>query len=119
MASETQQTVELQRSVRYGRLLIGGAIIGALLATLVTLLSPIPQKAMYTMAQISGFMLLIGGVVGLALGGVVALILTAVAKRRRGTGVLQHVEGTGPEFAEPEVSAPEQAEAPADSAVRE
>ncbi|MFC5337974.1 hypothetical protein [Leucobacter denitrificans] len=91
MASETQQTVELQRSVRYGRLLIGGAILGGALGALITLFFPIPEGALYTMRQIAGFMLLIGAVIGLAIGGVLSLVLTAVAKRKRGTAVVDHV----------------------------
>ena len=97
MASETQQTVELRRTVRYGRLLIGGAIVGAAIASLVTLLFPIAEGAMYTLGQVTGFMLLIGGVIGLALGGVVALVLTSVAKRNQGTGVVAHAQVTEPD----------------------
>ncbi|MGO3146278.1 MAG: hypothetical protein ACTIJ6_01225 [Leucobacter sp.] len=91
MASEIQQTVELRRTVRYGRLLIVGAIVGAAIASLVTLLFPIAEGAMYTMGQIAGFMLLIGGIIGLAIGGVIALVLTSVAKRNQGTGVVSQV----------------------------
>ncbi len=91
MASETQQTVELQRSVRYGRLLIGGAVLGGAIGSLITLFFPIAEGALYTMRQIAGFMLLIGAVVGLAAGGVLSLVLTAVVKRKHGTGVVEHV----------------------------
>lgn len=110
MSSETQQTVELQRSVRIGRILIVGAIVGAVVGALVTTLFPVPGEALYTMGQIAGFMLLIGGVVGLALGGVLALILSAVAKRKRGTAVLEHTtvvgEGLEPDPASVPASAP-------------
>lgn len=113
MSSETQQTVELQRSVRIGRILIVGAIVGAVVGALVTTLFPVPGEALYTMGQIAGFMLLIGGVVGLALGGLLALILSAVAKRKRGTAVLEHTTVVG-EGLEPDPAAP--ASAPADPA---
>ncbi|GAA1326264.1 hypothetical protein ACFSWE_12875 [Leucobacter albus] len=95
MSSETQQTVELQRSVRIGRLLIVGAIIGAVVGGLVTTLFKVPEGALYTVGQIAGFMLLIGGAVGLTLGGVLALILSAVAKRKRGTAVIEHTTVVG------------------------
>lgn len=88
MAHETLQTVELQRSVRYGRILIGGAVLGGAVASLVTLLFPVKEGALYTMGQIVGFMLLVGGVIGLALGGLLALVLTLVARRNRGSGVI-------------------------------
>ncbi|KAM9863472.1 hypothetical protein ACI1US_00629 [Leucobacter sp. BZR 635] len=112
MSTETQQTVELQRSVRIGRLLIVGAIVGGIVGALVTTLFPIPEGSLYTMGQIAGFTLLIGGVVGLTLGGVLALILSAVAKRKRGTAVLEHtvVVGEGVEPAEPAATTDEKAE---------
>lgn len=98
MSHETQQVVQLQRSVRYGRLLIGGAVVGGAIGSLITLFFPIAEGALYTMGQIAGFMLLIGAIVGLTLGAVLALILTAVAKRKHGTGVVEQViepEATG------------------------
>ena len=92
MSSENVQTVELRRSVRYGRLLIGGAVLGALVASLITIFTPIPDGALYTLGQITGFMLLIGGVIGLAIGGLLALLLTLVARRQHGTGAVVAVE---------------------------
>ena len=107
MSSETQQSVELQRSVRIGRLLIVGAIVGAVAGALVTTFYPVPEGALYTMGQIAGFMLLIGGIVGLTLGGLLGLILSGVAKRQRGTAVLEHttVVGEGLPAAEAPVEA--------------
>lgn len=88
MTHETQATVELRRSVRYGRLLIAGAIVGGAIASLASLFFPIEEGALYSMGQIMGFMLLIGGAIGLALGGILALILNLVAKRKHGTAVV-------------------------------
>ena len=88
MGNEQQQVVELQRSVRYGRLLIGCAVVGALIASLITIFFPVVDGKFYTLGQIAGFMLLVGGVIGLAVGGILSLILTIVARRNRGTGVV-------------------------------
>lgn len=84
---ETEQQVVLQRTVRYGRLLIGGAVIGALVGMLLSLLFPVAEDAEYTMGQAVGFMAVIGGAIGLGLGGVLALLLGLIAKRQRGTGI--------------------------------
>jgi len=84
---ETEVRVMLQRSVRYGPVLVGFAVLGALAGVVACLLFPIAGDAEYTMAQVAGFMAMIGGAIGLLVGGVLALILTLVAKRRRGTGV--------------------------------
>lgn len=73
--------------MRYGRVLIGAAILGAAIASLLSVLFPITEDADYTMAQVVGFMALIGGAIGLGLGGVLSLILGIAARRRRGAGV--------------------------------
>lgn len=82
-----ERRVELERSVRYGRILITFALAGAILAAMITLMFPVEQEATYTMSQVVGIMLVIGGVAGLALGAILSLILTRVAKRQTGTGV--------------------------------
>lgn len=88
MTNEQQQVVELQRSVRYGRLLIGGAVVGGLIASLISVLNPLPEDSMYETRQMVGFMLLVGGAIGLGLGGILALALSRIARRGRGTGVV-------------------------------
>lgn len=97
MSSENLKPVELRRSVRYGRLLIGGAIVGGLAGSLLALLFPVPEGALYSVRQIAGFMLIIGGAVGLLLGAVLALILTAVAKRQHGSAMVAQVSDEEPE----------------------
>lgn len=87
---ETEVEVEIERSVRFGRLMIGGAIIGALVAVIVTLLYEIPEGALYEMRQIAGFMLVIGAAIGLMLGALLSLILHLVARRTRGSGIAIH-----------------------------
>lgn len=88
-AQETrvEQQVELQRSVRYGRILIVFGLIGAVLSAMVTLMFPVGPEADYTMAQIVGFMIVVGAVVGLGVGAILSIVLTRVAKRHTGTGV--------------------------------
>ena len=86
-AAETPREVSLQRSVRYGRILIVAALLGAVLGAVACLLFPIAEDAEYTMGQVVGFMVLIGGAIGLAVGGILSLVLGAVARRQRGTGV--------------------------------
>lgn len=86
VVSETRE-VTLQRSVRYGRVIIGTTVLAAMLAMLGALLFPVTEGADYTLGQAVGFMALIGAAIGLGLGGVLALILGAVARRSRGSGV--------------------------------
>ena len=83
----TEREVTIQRSVRYGRILIAGVVLGAVIGMLASTLFPIEEDAEYTLGQVIGFMALIGAAIGLALAGVLSLILGAAAKRSRGTGV--------------------------------
>lgn len=85
--TETRMEVSLQRSVRYTRLLIVGAVLGAVAFALASLAFPVAPESEYTVGQIAGFMAVVGAVLGLALGGVLGLILAAAVKRRRGAGV--------------------------------
>lgn len=84
---ETRQEVSLQRSVRYGRVLVVAAALGAVVAALLCLLFPIAEDAEYTMGQVVGFMALIGAAVGLGLGGLLSVALGLAARRRQGSGV--------------------------------
>lgn len=84
--SVTEEQVEVIRSVRFGRVIVGGAVLGAVIAALVTLSFPVASQD-YTMAQIVGFMSLIGAGIGLALGGALSLILARVAAKRHGIAV--------------------------------
>lgn len=85
--TETRVEVSLQRSVRYTRLLIVGAVLGAVALALASLAFPVAPESEYTVGQIAGFMAVVGAVLGLALGSVLGLILGAAVKRRRGAGV--------------------------------
>lgn len=89
---EEQIEVGIQRSVRFGRLLIVGAFIGAALAVMITLMFPVLPEELYEMRQIAGFMLVVGGAIGLLCGALLGLILNVFAKRRSGTGVALHTD---------------------------
>lgn len=90
-----EQTVEIVRSVRFVRLLLVGAVIGGVLAVLVTLTMPMQEGSLYTMGQISGFMLVFGAVIGMAMGGVLGLILNLVARKKVGRGEAVYTSVTG------------------------
>lgn len=88
---EVQQEVTLQRSVRVTRLLIAGLVIGAVVAMIACFFFPIVEGAEYTLAQVVGFMALIGAALGAGVGGIVALVLGLIVRRQQGTGVaIQH-----------------------------
>lgn len=86
---ETSTTLEvgIERSVRYGPILVGAAVLGALVAAIVALFFPVAEDAQYTMGQVVGFVVVLGGAAGLLLGAVLALILALVAKRRKGAAI--------------------------------
>lgn len=84
---QVEREVTLERGVRYGRVIIAFTIAGSIIAMMMSLLTPLADGGDYTLSQIVGFMALIGAVVGLAVGGLVSVVLGMVAKRRTGTGV--------------------------------
>ncbi|WP_025135048.1 hypothetical protein [Leucobacter sp. PH1c] len=84
---EESREVTLQRSVRYGRVLVGAAVLGGLIAMLLALVFPVAEKADYTLGQAVGFMAVIGAAIGLCVGGLFSLVLGIIAKRTRGSGV--------------------------------
>ena len=89
---EEQLEVSIQRSVRFGRLIIVGTGVGAIIAVMVTLMFPVVPEALYEMRQIAGFMVVLGAAIGLLCGALLGLILNIFAKRRRGTGVAVHTD---------------------------
>ena len=87
IATAREREVEIQRTVRIGRVLAMGIVVGVVVAALGALSFPVAEEDHYTMPQIVGFTILIGGAVGLALGALVSLLLTLVARRKHGSGV--------------------------------
>ena len=87
IVTETQQNVELVRSVRYGRILVVFTVIGGLLAALACVFFPVNPEQNYTLVQIMGLMAMVGAAAGLCVGGLVSILLNLAAKRRKGTAV--------------------------------
>lgn len=79
--------VGLQRSVRYGRIIVGGAILGAIIGLVVSLLFPVAEGANYELRQAAGVALVFGGVIGLTLGAILSLVLGFIASRSKGAAI--------------------------------
>lgn len=93
-----EERVTIERSVRFGRLIIGGGVIGAVVLMLVSAVFPVLPEAEYTLGQVVGLMALYGAVAGMLLGALLALLLAAVSRRSRGEAVVQHdTVGSKPE----------------------
>lgn len=80
-----QTQVVVRRSPRYNHFMILGAILGAVVALILTL--AFPANPTYGRGQVFGYLLLAGVAVGVGLGALVALILDRVVGRR-GTSVI-------------------------------
>lgn len=91
--TRTEVEVGVVRSVRYGRLIVGGAVVCAVIAMLAALAIPVADDAEYSMGQVVGFVAVFGGAIGVGLGAILALLLARAAKRTRGsaTAVLTDV----------------------------
>ncbi|MGN6743730.1 MAG: potassium transporter Trk [Amnibacterium sp.] len=70
----------MRRSPKVGVFLALGAVAGALAAVIITLATP--QDGRYPIGQVLGFLLLLLVPVGAVLGGLLAVVLDAVATRR-------------------------------------
>ncbi len=91
-ATVTEVEVGVRRSVRYGRVVVGFAILGGLVGAIACLFLPIqnnPAVGEYSMAQVAGFTGMIGAGIGLMLGGILAVVLGAVARRRTGSATAE------------------------------
>jgi hypothetical protein len=76
-----ETTVTLHRAPRYRNFMLLGAIVGVLLALILTL--SFPENDEYSRAAIFGFLLLGGVAVGTALGAVVALVIDRIIGRSK------------------------------------
>ena len=80
-----EATVTVHRAPRYRNFMLLGAVVGVLLALILTL--AFPENDEYDRVQIFGFLLLGGLAIGTTLGAVVALVIDRIIGRSRRTVV--------------------------------
>ena len=83
--SSAETTVMVHRAPRYFSFMIVGAVLGAILALVLTVV--FPENDQFEQSQVFGFLLLAGVVAGVALGSIVALILDRAIGRTTATAV--------------------------------
>lgn len=82
------ETARVRRSPRYAVFLVVGALLGILVAAILTFAvgdgvdKSATTEITYTTGQVFGFLALVGVAVGLAVGGIVALLLDRSFSRR-------------------------------------
>jgi hypothetical protein len=86
---------QVRRSPRYGVFLALGAALGILVAMILTFAIDSSGRvadngAVYSQGQVFGFLALVGIAVGLAVGGLVALLLDRIVGRRTRTVRVDH-----------------------------
>lgn len=93
--------VQVRRSPRYGRIMILGAVIGVVVAMILTFAfdgnaEPTPGGAVYSDGQVFGFLTLVCGSIGVLLAGVLALVLDRIVGRTTRSVRVDHetVRGT-------------------------
>ncbi len=79
--------VELRRSVRHGRIIIGAVVLGILAGIIASLFFPVLEGANYELRQIAGLMAVVGGAIGLVVGALLSLLLGIIAGRKRGAAI--------------------------------
>lgn len=84
----TSDAVTVRRAPRYGRFLVLGGLVGAVIALILTV--TFPDNAEFDKGQVFGFLLLACGAIGVALGALVALLLDRALAKRAGSAVAEH-----------------------------
>lgn len=84
------ETLQVRRAPRITRFLAIGAVVGILVALILTV--AFPENDDYDRGQVFGFLLLFCGVIGLGLGALTALILDRRAARRSVTVVADRID---------------------------
>lgn len=79
--------VELQRSVRYGRIITSTIVIGIVVGIVASLFFPVLEGANYELGQVAGLMAVVGGAIGLVVGALLSLLLGLIANRKRGSAI--------------------------------
>lgn len=74
------ETVQVRRSPRYTNFLLLGALVGAVAALILTL--AFPENPDFGRLQVFGFLLLVGLAVGVALFGLLAILLDRIVGRK-------------------------------------
>ncbi|WP_235493213.1 hypothetical protein [Leifsonia sp. Leaf336] len=82
-ATVTEAAVRVQRSPRYFRFMITGAVVFAVVALILTY--SFPENPTYDRGAVFGFLLAICATIGVALGALVALLIDRAATRRART----------------------------------
>ena len=80
--------VEIERSVRFGRIIITGTILGSVLVTLLSLMFPVSDPNEYDRWQSIGLSIVYGAALGLALSSLLSLLLWQSAKRKHGRAIV-------------------------------
>jgi hypothetical protein len=86
----SESTLVVRRSPKYTNFMIVGAVVGAVLALILTVV--FPQNAEFDPTQVFGFLLLGGIAVGVALSCVVAIILDRIVGRSATTVVADRLD---------------------------
>ncbi|WP_210479912.1 hypothetical protein [Naasia sp. SYSU D00948] len=108
------EQVRVRRSPKIANFLLAGALLGAVVALVLTF--AFPENSEYPPTQVLGFLLVLGIVLGGALGGVVALILDRASQRRiREVGAVREVTVAPPADPAPDAGEPGDS-APGDAA---
>jgi hypothetical protein len=90
----TSDTVTVRRAPRYGRFILLGVILGAVVALILTFTftgQPVEgELVQFDKGQVFGFLLLVCGVIGAAIGAVVALLIDRSSARRAQSVTVEH-----------------------------
>ena len=86
----SEDTLVVRRSPKYVNFMIVGAVIGAVLALLLTVI--FPQNAEFDPAQVFGFLLLGGVTIGVAVSCVIAIVLDRIVGRSATTVVVDRLD---------------------------
>jgi uncharacterized membrane protein len=83
-----RDTVTVRRAPRYSRFLALGALVGAVVALILTVSFPANDE--FDKGQVFGFLLLACAAIGLALGALVALLIDRATARRAKSVAAEH-----------------------------
>jgi hypothetical protein len=85
----TESSVQVKRSPRYARFMLAGFLVFAVVALILTF--AFPENPTYDRGTVFGFLLLSCGVIGVAIGAFLALLIDRSATRRAHTVLADRV----------------------------